>query len=117
MTFGQVAREANQVGNALSRKLGVRLGDFVALLCLDGSEWVTSFFGIVKAGAVAVSINTMATPRECDYILRDCRARVLIVHESLLPTIEGIRAAQPFLEHVVVIGRLGSRSPTWPTPS
>jgi benzoate-CoA ligase family protein len=104
MTFGQVAGEANQVGNALSRKLGVRLGDFVALLCLDGSEWVTSFFGIVKAGAVAVSINTMATPRECDYILRDCRARVLIVHESLLPPIEGIRAGQPFLEHVVVIG-------------
>jgi benzoate-CoA ligase family protein len=104
MTFGQVSGGANQVGNALSKALGVRLGDFVALLCLDGPEWVTSFFGIVKAGAVAVSINTMATPRECDYILRDCRARVLIVHESLLPTIEGIRAGQPFLEHVVVIG-------------
>lgn len=104
MTFGQVSREANQVGNALSKKLGVRLGDFAALLCLDGPEWVTSFFGIVKAGAVAVSINTMATPRECDYILRDCRARVLIVHESLVPTVEGIRAGQPFLEHVVVIG-------------
>jgi benzoate-CoA ligase family protein len=104
MTFGQVSREANQVGNALSGKLGVRLGDFVALLCLDGSEWVTSFFGVVKAGAVAVSINTMATPRECEYILRDCRARVLVVHESLLPTIEGIRAGQPFLEHVVVVG-------------
>lgn len=110
MTFGQVSREANQVGNALSRKLGVRLGDFVALLCLDQSEWVTSFFGIVKAGAVAVSINTMATPRECAYILGDCRARVLIVHESLLPAIEGIRDGQPFLEHVVVIGRAARES-------
>jgi benzoate-CoA ligase family protein len=105
LTFRQVSREADQVGNALINKLGVRLGDFVALLCLDQSEWVTSFFGIVKAGGVAVSINTMVTPRECDYILRDCRARVLIVHDSLLPAIEGIRDAQPFLEHVVVIGR------------
>ena len=104
MTFGQVSHEADRVGHALDAKLGVRLGDFVALLCLDGSEWVASFFGILKAGAVAVSINTMATPRECDYILRDCRARVLFVHESLLPAIEAIRAGQPFLEHVVVVG-------------
>ena len=105
MTFDQVALEANQAGNALINKLGVRLGDSVAILCLDRPEWVASFFGIVKAGGVAVSINTMVTPRECDYILRDCRARVLFVDESLLPVIEGIRHAQPFLEHVVVIGR------------
>jgi benzoate-CoA ligase family protein len=105
LTFRQVSGEVDQVGNALIKKLGVRLGDFVALLCLDQAEWVTSFFGIVKAGGVAVSINTMVTPRECDYILRDCRARVLIVHESLQPAIEGIRDAQPFLEHVVVVGQ------------
>ena len=105
MTFGQVALETNQVGNALAGELGVRLGDFVALLCLDQPEWVTSYFGIVKAGGVAVSLNTMATPRDCDYILRDSRARVLIVHESLLPAIEEIRDAQPFLEHVVVVGQ------------
>jgi benzoate-CoA ligase family protein len=105
LTFRQVACEVDQVGNALIGKLGVRLGDFVAILCLDRAEWVASFFGIVKAGGVAVSINTMATPRDCDYILRDCRARVLIVDESLLPAIEGVRDGQPFLEHVVVIGR------------
>jgi benzoate-CoA ligase family protein len=104
MTFGQVSAEVDRVGKGLSAKLGVRLGDFVAILGLDAPEWVTSFFGIVKAGGVAVSINTMATARECAYILGDCRARVLIVDESLLPAIEGTRDALPFLEHVVVIG-------------
>jgi benzoate-CoA ligase family protein len=105
MTFRQVSDEVNQVGNALRRKLGVRLGDFVAILCADRPEWVTSYFGIVKAGGVAVSINTMVTPGECDYILRDCRARVLIVDASLLPVFEEIRAGQPFVEHVVVVGQ------------
>jgi benzoate-CoA ligase family protein len=104
MTFRQVSREVNQVANALRANLGVRLGDSVALLSLDRPEWVTSFFGIVKAGAVAVSINTMATPRDCAYILGDCRARVLIVDESLLAAIEGIRGGDNSLEHVVVIG-------------
>jgi benzoate-CoA ligase family protein len=104
MTFRQVSLEVNQVANGLTRKLGLRLGDPAAILCLDQPEWVTSFFGIVKAGGVAVSINTMSTARECAYILRDSRARVLFAHETLLPAIEEIRDQQPFLERVVVIG-------------
>jgi benzoate-CoA ligase family protein len=66
---------------------------------------VAAFFATIKIGAVAVSINTMATPRDCEYMLRDARARVLFVHESLLPTIEEIRDGLPELAHVVVIGR------------
>jgi benzoate-CoA ligase family protein len=43
--------------------------------------------------------------------LRDSRARALIVHESLLPAIEGVLGNLPFLEHVIVIGRReGQRS-------
>jgi benzoate-CoA ligase family protein len=103
LTFRQVSNEANQVGNAL-KKLGARLGDFVGILSLDGPEWVTSFFGVLKIGAVAVGLNTLLTPQEYAYILRDCRARALIVHESLLNAIETIRDEQRFLERVIVIG-------------
>ncbi len=103
MTYRQVAAEANQVGNAL-KHLGVRLGDFVGILAPDGPEWVTSFFGALKIGAIAVGLNSLLTPPEYAYILRDCRARVLIVHQSLLPLIEALRDEQSFLERVVVIG-------------
>ncbi len=103
MTFHEVADEVNQVGNAL-KKLDIRMGEFVGILCLDRPEWVTSFFGTVKIGAIAMGMNTLLTPREYAYMLRDSRARVLIVHESLLPAIEEIRDDQPFLEHVVVVG-------------
>jgi benzoate-CoA ligase family protein len=103
MTFRQVSNEANRVGNAL-KKLGVRVGDFVGILSLDGAEWVTSFFGALKIGAIAVGLNTLLTPQEYAYILQDCRARVLFVHEALLSAIEGIRDQQRYLERVVVIG-------------
>jgi benzoate-CoA ligase family protein len=107
MTFRQVANEANQVGNAL-KKLGVRMGDFVGILSLDVPEWVTSFFGAVKIGAVAVGMNTLLKPHEYAYILRDSRARVLIIHQALLPALEPIRSEQKFLEHVIVIGQGGA---------
>jgi benzoate-CoA ligase family protein len=104
MTFQQVADEVNQVGNAL-KQLGVRMGDFVAILSPDIPEWVASFFGAVKIGAIAVGLNTLLKPHEYEYMLRDSRARVLIVHESLLPAIEPVRGNLLFLEQIVVIGQ------------
>ncbi len=103
MNFRQVCDEVNQAGHAL-KKLGVRMGETVAILSLDGAEWVTTFFGIVKIGAVAVSINTLLKPHELAYIFRDSRARVLIVHQALLPSIQPIRDQMEFVEHIVVIG-------------
>ena len=102
LTFAQVAAEANQVGNALQR-LGVRMGDTVGILCLDTAEWVTSYFGIVKIGAVAVCLNTLLKAADYDYMFRDSRLRVLIVDESLLSLVMPILPGQPFLEQIIVV--------------
>src|SRR3954471_22656587 len=63
LTFGQVAAEVNQVGNALKR-LGVRFGEFVGILVPDGPEWVTAFFGTIKIGAIAIGLNTLLKAHE-----------------------------------------------------
>jgi benzoate-CoA ligase family protein len=103
LTFRQVSEEVNRVGNALKR-LDVRAGEMVGILAPDCAEWVTSFFGVLKIGAIAVGMNTLLKPPEHAYILRDARARALIVHASLLPAIESIRAELDFLKHLIVIG-------------
>jgi len=103
MTFREVSREVNQVGNAL-KKLGVRCGDFVAILSLDLPEWVTSFFGVIKIGGSVVGMSVTLTAKEYAYMLDDCKARVVIVHESILPRVTEMRAERPFLEHVIVLG-------------
>ena len=103
MTFGEVSAEVNKVGNAL-RGRGVREGEYVGLLSLDQPAWVTSFFGIVKVGGIAIGMNTMLKPYEVQYILEDARPRVVIVHESLLNVLEVIRDKLDFLAHVIVIG-------------
>jgi benzoate-CoA ligase family protein len=103
LTFRELSNEANQVGNAL-KKMGVRIGEAVGILAFDSAEWAASYFGILKVGAIALGMNTLLTPAEYDYILQDSHARVLIVQDALWPKIAEIRAQQPFLEHVVVIG-------------
>ena len=107
MTFREVSEEVNQVSNALE-KCGVRMGTFVAILSLDVPEWVTSFFGVMKVGGVAVGMSTTLTAPEYAYMLDDSRARVLVVHETLAGKIADMLAERPFLKHVVVIGPTSS---------
>ncbi len=102
-TFGELAAEANRTGNAL-RDLGVGFGETVAILLPDSVEWVTSYFGTIKIGAVALSLNTMLTPDEFRLMLDDSRATVLICHDMFLDAVEAVRGALPELRAVVVVG-------------
>ena len=103
LSFREVSDQVNQIGNALLRD-GVSFGETVAILCPDRPEWVTSFFGATKIGGVALGMNTLLKTDEYDYILGDSRARVLIVHESLLPNVEPVLENHPTLQKVVLIG-------------
>lgn len=103
LTFQQVRDEVNRVGSAL-KQLDVRMGDTVAILNLDNAEWAIAYFACLKIGAVAVGMNTLLKPHDHAFILNDCRARVLLVHQSLLPAIDAVLDRLPFVEHVIVIG-------------
>lgn len=108
LTFQQVSDEVNQLGNLLKR-LDVRMGESVAILALDSAEWAVSYFAIMKIGAVAVGMNTLLKSHEHAYVLQDSRARVLIVHAALLPTIDPVREQLEFLKHIIVIGEAGTQ--------
>ena len=63
------------------RALGLEVEQRVALLLLDCPEFVYSFFGAMKIGAVAMPMNTLLRPADYSYLLNDSRAKVLIVSE------------------------------------
>lgn len=105
VTYGQLLRKVNQLGNALRHSLEVRREERVLLLLLDVPEFAYSFFGSIKIGAVPVPVNTLLKPPEYEYLLNDSRARVAVVSEPLLNAITEIpKGRLPFLEHLVVCG-------------
>jgi len=102
VTYAQLRERTNRTGNAL-QKLDVRMEQRVALLLLDSPEFLYCFFGTIKIGAVAVPMNTYLQAQDYEYLLNDCRARVLIVHDALRPAINLIPRKQlRYLEHIVV---------------
>ena len=101
LTYAALAERVNRAGNAL-HALGVRMEQRVALILLDTAQLPAVFFGAIKIGAVPVPLNTLLTAEDYDQILRDSRARVLVVSAPLLDRIAPILPGQPFLEHVIV---------------
>jgi len=103
LTYGDVHAGTNRLGNAL-RRLGVGMEQRVVLLLHDSPEFVWSFWGALKIGAVPIPTNTLLKPRDLEYILRDSRAAVVIASEPLAPAVEELRTRVPTLTHVVVAG-------------
>ena len=103
ITYNDIATLVNRTGNALM-KLGVQIEQRVLLLLLDCPEFIASFFGAIRIGAVPIPTNTMLKPADYEYLLNDSRATALIVSESLYPGIEPIRPNLMWLKHIIVVG-------------
>ena len=69
--------------------IGTRKGDRIALLMENCVEYVISYYGIMKAGAVAVPLNSDLKPEGLRYAIEDLEAKILISNkrfEKLIST-------------------------------
>jgi len=104
ISYRELFENVNRVGNVL-RELGVRIEERVAILLPDSPEFLCAFFGAIKIGAVAVPLNTYVQTSDYEFFLNDSRARVLLVHATLLPLVDGIPKEKiAFLEEIIVVG-------------
>ncbi|MBV9480982.1 MAG: benzoate-CoA ligase family protein [Acidobacteria bacterium] len=101
VTYTQLLERTNRVGNAL-HQLGVRPEERVCLVLQDVPEFLYSFFGAIKIGAVPVPINPRLRPPEYEYILNDTRARVLIASQELVGNVQQANGSQQRLTRIVV---------------
>lgn len=101
-TYAELGERINRAGNAL-RGLGIDIEHRVALCLPDSVDFPAVFLGAMKVGAVPIPFNTLLTSSDYDYMLRDSRARVLVVSESLYPAFASILDGQPWLREVVIV--------------
>jgi len=102
-TYRELLALVGRAGNAL-RGLGVEPEQRVALLLPDGLDWVVTFLGALRVGAVAVPLNTRLTPGEWAAMLRDSRARVLVADSAFLNDLRPALTELPHLRAVVATG-------------
>ena len=95
-------QESNRVATALIR-LGVRMGDYVGLCAPNSSKWLAFYFGILKAGAVALTLPGTLTQNELTRLLDDARPRILFTVDEKLGDL-GDRKDRPYLENIISPG-------------
>ena len=84
--FRELNARCNRVAHAL-RGAGVEQGDRVALLLMNGAEFIESFFAVAKIGAVNVPLNWRLVADELEFILKDSGATVLLYDQNFAPVV------------------------------
>ena len=94
MTWRVFDEKANRVANLLMKR-GIGRGDKVAILLMNCLEWLPIYFGILRAGAVAVPLNFRYTADEIKYCLDLSDAAALIFGSEFIGRVETIYNAIP----------------------
>jgi long-chain acyl-CoA synthetase len=109
LSYRELNLRANRLANALQAH-GVQRGDRVALYLPNIPNFAVCYVAALKAGAIAVSINSIFKSEEVKYIVNDSGAGLLFTVGDLLANVP--REACPSLRHIVVCeGESGGNVP------
>ena len=79
LTHAEVWSQVCRFADGLSKELGVKKGDRVAIAMRNFPEWCVAYMAIVSLGAVAVPLNAWWKSDELRYGLQDSEAKIAIV--------------------------------------
>lgn len=107
-SYAELRQASDRLAFAL-RGLGVAAGDRVALLLPTSPPFVIAYYGALKAGAVVVALNPLASADELAAQLADCGAETLITIPLFAALAAGLRGRSAVRR--LVVARLADYLP------
>jgi acyl-CoA synthetase (AMP-forming)/AMP-acid ligase II len=114
LVFSDWDAESDRIATALV-DAGVAKGDRVAIYLPmeDCLEWMITYSGIHKAGAVAVPTNTRLARRELEYVLKHSGAVAVFAGAATKPALEEVRHSLPSVRWLVTTGEPDGEFDAW----
>lgn len=103
ITWSVFNEKANRCANLLISR-GIKKGDKVAILLMNGLEWLPIYFGILKAGALAVPLNYRYTSDEIKYCLELADTNAIIFGPEFIGRMEEICDVIPKVKLLFYVG-------------
>ncbi|MEJ2098794.1 MAG: AMP-binding protein [Desulfobacterales bacterium] len=103
VTYRQLDERSNQFANGLS-DLGIKKDDKVAIMMKNHPDFIYTWFGAVKLGAVEVPINTAYKGDLLRHIINNSDSKILIIDEDMLDRLLLIKDDLTKLEQVLCHG-------------
>jgi long-chain acyl-CoA synthetase len=89
MTYGELSIASDKLATALA-DLGVKKGDKVALFLPNIPQFVISYYGAIRIGAIETAISPLYKEREVEHQLNDSEAETIVVLDLLYPILEKV---------------------------
>ena len=102
-TYGQAAVRAKQLANALTQKLGIKVGDRVGTLAWNTHRHYELYFGVSGIGAITHTINPRLFPEQIIYIINHAADRFIFVDLTFVPLLEAVAEHIKNVEGIVVL--------------
>ncbi len=103
ISYAELAERSSRFAGVL-QQLGAGRGARVLIRLPNSTAYPVSFFGSMKAGAIAVPSSTLLTAKELTFLAQDSDAAVLVTHVSMWPELAGMLHDAPALRHVLLTG-------------
>ena len=103
MTWREFDDKANRFANFLLSR-GYTRGDKVAILLMNCLEWLPIYFGVLKAGCMAVPLNFRYTADEIKYCLGLSDAQALVFGPEFTGRVEQIADRIPLVRTRLYVG-------------
>ena len=103
VSYAELAKQVNRVGHVL-RDLGVRQEERVLLALSDGVEFVATWYGAQKIGAVTAEVYTFLPAKDLAYYLDYTRAGVVVADATTLENLREARGSSRWLRTLLVVG-------------
>ncbi|MBN2239410.1 MAG: AMP-binding protein [Dehalococcoidales bacterium] len=101
-SYSFINRESNRFAHALINA-GIRVGDKVALFLSNSPEFVISFFGTLKAGAVVVPLEQQYKLPEVKSILDQCLPSVIVSEPVILKLMDPVIQEFGYINRIIEV--------------
>ncbi|BBO81346.1 long-chain fatty acid--CoA ligase [Desulfosarcina ovata subsp. sediminis] len=100
-TYGQINEDANRLARFLLSR-DIRIGDRVVIMLENSIEYIVAYYGILKAGAVAVPLSTDLKPDGLDPLLAELEPSVIIASARFERLLQASNLNVPNLNTLII---------------
>ena len=92
ITYGELNNRANRIATGLTR-MGIKAGDHIGLCAANSADWIGFYFGVLKAGAIAITLSSLLRGEELALLLNHSKPRFIFTTDDKLDSLENLRAS------------------------
>ena len=89
-SYAQLNEQANRVATALI-KIGIKPSDHIVLYAPNSVDWIAFYYGVLKAGAVAVTLSSVLKRDEASFFINHSQPRIIYTFDEKLDELADFR--------------------------